>query len=132
MAPDDLTNFEWERSMVENGGAAGAGVLVHATASANRESIMKWGLDWKPMGDAPGVAGSGRPELAAVFLDHIHGIGFFTGMSQRPCDVWEVDVTGLWLELHENWLIHRSPIAPDRLRLLARDLPPGTRQWAVP
>ena len=40
-----------------------------------------------------------------------------TRMSRLPCDVWEVDVRGLWIEEYEGWLIHKQPISPDRLRL---------------
>jgi hypothetical protein len=79
------------------------------------------------MAAAPGIAGSWRPELEAVFLDGIHTIGFFTQMSRRPCDVWEVYVSGLWIEDYEGWLVHRQPIEPERLHLLATDIPPGTR-----
>jgi hypothetical protein len=133
MASDDLTDFQkWEGSILDFGGAIGFGTLAHATASANRKSNMKWGLDWKRMANARGIAGSGQPELEAVFLDHLDGIDFFTAMSRQPCDVWEVDVTGLWIEMHEDWLIHRSPITPDRLRLIAKDLPPRTREWTAP
>jgi hypothetical protein len=107
-----------------NGGNLGHGSLAHATASANRESIREWGLDWKRMGIASGIAGSLRFELDAVFLDHIHGVHFFTGMSRLPCDVWEVDVRGLWIEEYEGWLIHKQPISPDRLRLSKTYLPP--------
>jgi hypothetical protein len=109
------------------GGGFGGGALAHATASANRASILQWGLDWKRMGIAPGIAGSSRYELDAVFLDHIETISFFTGMSRLPCDVWEVDARGLWLEEFEGWIIHKQPISPDRLRLSKTDLPPRTR-----
>jgi hypothetical protein len=102
-------------------------VSAHATAAANRESIIEFGLDWNRMGVAQGIAGSRRHELDAVFLDHVETIEFFTRMSRQPCDVWEVDVTGLWLEKDEGWLIHRSPIVPDRLRLIESDLPPRVR-----
>lgn len=89
--------------------------------------LLSGALDWNRMGAAQGIAGSRSPELDAVFLDHFEGIEFFTHMSRQPCDVWEVDVAGLWIEKHEDWLIHRSPIAPDRLRLVAQDLPPTIR-----
>lgn|GEM_PF-3382032 len=114
-------------SFSDSGGVVGVGMLAHATASANRDSITEWGLDWKRMAAAPGIAGSRSPELEAVFLDHIQFIEFFTRMSRVPSDVWEVDVTGLWIEKHEDWLIHRSPIATDRLRLVERDLPARIR-----
>jgi hypothetical protein len=120
---------EWERSIDENGGAPGFCALVHASASANRQSIARWGLDWNRMGGASGIAGSGKPELDAIFLDHIDGIEFFTRMSRQICDVWEVDATGLWIESHEGWLICRSPIPSSRLRLIARDLPPRSSGW---
>jgi hypothetical protein len=123
--PDEY--LKMEAAIHEFGGAVGVGSLVHATAAANRESIWRWGLDWTRMGIAPGIAGSGEPELPAVFLDHVDGIEFFTRMSRQPCDVWEVDVNGLWIETHDNWLIHRSPIHPARLRLIARDLPARVR-----
>ena len=115
-----------DQTELYEGGGFGKGDLAHATASANRASILEWGLDWKRMGIAPGIAGSSRYELDAIFLDHIETISFFTGMSRLPCDVWEVDVRGLWIEEYEGWLIHRQPISPDRLRLLETDLPPRT------
>jgi hypothetical protein len=106
------------------------GPLAHASASANRESIERWGLDWTRMGNAAGIAGSVKPELEGVFLDTLEGVRFFTRMSRQPCDVWEVDVTGLLIETHEDgWMMHLSPIPANRLRLIAKDLPPGTREW---
>jgi hypothetical protein len=83
------------------------------------------------MDTAPGIAGSIRPELEAVFLDDVTGIAFFTGMSRLPTDVWEVDVRGLWIEIYEGWLIHRSPIAADRIHLIAEDVPPKSREWGT-
>jgi hypothetical protein len=125
---DESTEFQrWEGSIIDNGGAIGFGTLAHATASTNRESILQWGLDWRRMGVAPGIAGSSQPELEAVFLDHVEAIEFFTRMSRQPCDVWEVDVDGLWIEMHDDWMVHRSPIPPSRLRLIAQDLPPRPR-----
>jgi hypothetical protein len=109
----------------------GTGLLAHATASVNRASISEWGLDWTRMGPAPGIAGRLEPELPAVFLDHVSSIGFFTGMSRLVCDVWEVNVEGLWLEDYEGWIIHGHPIEPSRLRLMRSDLPPRTaRGWS--
>jgi hypothetical protein len=83
------------------------------------------------MDTAPGIAGSIRPELEAVFLDDVTGIAFFTGMSRLPTDVWEVDVRGLWIEIYEGWPIHRSPIAADRIHLIAEDVPPKSREWGT-
>lgn len=131
---DKFGEFEkWHESPEEEGGTLGVGTLAHATASANRDSILRFGLDWSRMGAAPGIAGSRGPELDAVFLDYIERIGFFTRMSRQPCDVWGVDVEGLWIERYEGWLIHRSRIPPSRLHLLAQDLPPGHEweEWAA-
>jgi hypothetical protein len=122
---------KWSRSIDENGGAFGIGMLAHATASANRASIIQWGLDWERMAGSSGIAGSGSPELEAVFLDHVERVEFFTGMSRVPCDVWEVDATGLWIERHESWLVHRAPIPSARLRLIAKDVPPRSRDWQL-
>jgi hypothetical protein len=39
-------------------------------------------------------------------------------------DLWQVDVTGLALEPGpDGWVVHRSPIPPDRIELAARDIP---------
>ena len=119
----------WLDAIEEHGGAVGIGVLAHATASDNRASIAQWGLDWRRMGGSPGIVGSGSPELEAVFLDHIERVDFFTAMSRCPCDVWEVDAVGLWIEVHEGWLIHRAAIPPSRLRLIAQDVPTGSGDW---
>jgi hypothetical protein len=41
---------------------------LHVTSSRNRSSILRYGLDWTRMGAAPGIAGSGRPEVEGCFL----------------------------------------------------------------
>jgi len=80
------------------------------------------------MGLAPGIAGSSQPEQEAVFLDYIERVEFFTRMSREPCDVWNVDVSGLLIEEYEGWMIHRGPIGPERLTLALADLPPEVRR----
>ncbi|MDX6391242.1 MAG: hypothetical protein QOJ73_2305 [Streptosporangiaceae bacterium] len=67
--------------------------LFHVTSALNRESILAHGLDWTRMGAAPGIAGSGAPEEAGVFLcrDEFEA-GFFVRINNTggPVDVWSV------------------------------------------
>lgn len=98
----------------------GSGEMFHVTATENRRSILRHGLDWRRMGAAPGVAGSREPELPAVFLcESLDDTGFFTQMSRLPADVWAVRVDGLWVETGPHgWIIVPEPVPPERLRLL--------------
>lgn len=76
----------------------GIGDMFHATATVNRRSIERYGLDWRRMGAAPGIAGNMEPEVPGIFVcDSLEAVSFFTGMA-RYVDVWAVDVSGLWLE----------------------------------
>jgi hypothetical protein len=73
--------------------------LFHVSSSANRESILRHGLDWALMGAARGIAGSYKPELDGVFLcrDEFEA-GWFVQMNNTrgPVDVWVV--TGIKAE----------------------------------
>jgi hypothetical protein len=63
----------------------GSGEMFHVTATENRQSILRHGLDWRQMGTTAGIAGSREPELPAVFLcENRDEIGFFTQMSRLP------------------------------------------------
>jgi len=97
-----------------------SGEMFHVTATENRQSILRHGLDWRQMGTMPGMAGSREPELPAVFLCESHeDAGFFTGMSRLPADLWTVSVDGLWVENGpDGWIILPEPVPPERLRLL--------------
>lgn len=98
--------------------------LIHITAAVNRESILRHGLDRHRMGLARGIAGSGGPEMEAVFLCSPESIDFYAGMSLVPSDVWEVRVDGLWIETApDGWWITGEPISADRLRLLQANRP---------
>jgi hypothetical protein len=95
--------------------------LYHVSASVNRESIMVHGLDSARMGAALGIAGSPKAEEEGAFLarglSEAHWFAGFRAVS--PVDVWRVDVSGLRVEVHRGgYLLCRSPIPPDRLRLL--------------
>jgi len=119
----------WHRPRLEV--FRGWGEMFHATASVNRQSIVRHGLDWRRMGAAPGIAGSARPELPAVFVcDSRDEIGFFLLMARTPADVWAVDAQGLWIENGPNgWWIISQPIEAARLTLIERDVthPSGWR-----
>ncbi len=97
-----------------------SGEMFHATATENRPSILRHGLDWRQMGTAPGIAGSREPELPAVFLcESRDEIDFFARMSRLPVDLWAVRVDGLWVESGpDGWMISPEPVPPERLRLL--------------
>ena len=98
----------------------GSGEMFHVTATENRQSILRHGLDWHQMGTTAGIAGSREPELPAVFLcESREDTGFFTEMSRLPADVWAVRVDGLWVETGpDGWIILPEPVPPERLRLL--------------
>ena len=111
----------------------GEGTMFHVSPSANRDSIRRYGLDWRRMGAAPGIAGSMEPELPGIFLCVPGSTRFFTDMVRTPCDVWEVRVDGLWLEGDPNssgggddgWMILPEPVGPDRLDLIEIDVLPS-------
>ena len=98
----------------------GSGEMFHVTATENRQSILRHGLDWRQMGTTAGIAGSREPELPAVFLcESREETGFFTGMSRLPADVWAVRVDGRWVENGpDGWMILPEPVPPERLRLV--------------
>lgn len=109
----------------------GEGEMFHLSAAGNRDSIKRHGLDWRRM-SAPGVAGSPRPELPAIFLCATQeDAQFFVQMARVPSDLWAVDVAGLWLEGDPgadggggaNWMTVAQPIEPGRLRLVKTNIP---------
>ena len=99
----------------------GSGEMFHVTATENRQSILRHGLDWRQMGTTAGIAGSRESWTAGRLLvrepratDRI-----LTEMSRLPADVWAVRVDGLWVESGpDGWIIVSEPVPPERLRLL--------------
>lgn len=127
-----LTALERERTWVGFGrrytvGAdLGDGEMFHVTASGNRASIERHGLDWRRMSDHHGVAGARSPELEAIFLcETLKETTFFTRMARVPSDVWAVRVTGRWIEPGPSgWVIVTEPIPPSDVRLVVSDVEP--------
>jgi hypothetical protein len=99
----------------------------HVSPSANRESIIRFGLDWTRMDSAEcGLANvsPGQPETEGIFLTSadIDEARWFAEMgSGRDVDVWSVDVTDLPiedLEAESGWWVCREPIPPERIELV--------------
>jgi hypothetical protein len=110
----------------------GDGVWYHATASRNRSSIQRHGLDWSRM-VPPGIAGSHAPEMAGVFLcSDLEGAEWFAAMCRdATADIWSVTLRDMWLESAPaggggtHWMICPHQIPPSQIRLIRRDIPRG-------
>ena len=114
-----------------------ARVCFHVTSAANRESILRHGLDWRRMRDQPGIAGSDRAEGARVFLardlDEAEWFVSIGRNNHRLMDIWEVSLTedcDVWgepppdspyRETQDGFFCTLQPVPPERLRLLKRD-----------
>ena len=108
----------------------------HVSPSVNRQSIERYGLDWRrmtttgialPPGEDPARSNRVRPELEAVFLSEAPEMAeFFVRFGIHPAvDVWKVDATGLVVEdAPDGWHLCRSPIGPSRVTLVHRDRRP--------
>jgi len=108
-------------------------VLYHVSATVNRESIARHGLDWRRMGAAPCVAGNDVPECDGVFLardlDEAEWFARMATPRSVDVDVWEVSLDldfdvqdepppgGPLVETVEGFLCHLAPVPPERLRL---------------
>ena len=104
--------------------------FYHVTATANRQSIERHGLDWRH--GRGGIAGSVTPEQEGVFLArHPDEAAFFVSMGELrfpALDVWEVNLDeDLPYDLphghplareFDGFLCWMGPIPPSRLRLI--------------
>ncbi|MFC7447448.1 hypothetical protein [Rhodococcus daqingensis] len=104
----------------------------HVTSALNRASILRFGLDWRRMGAAPGIAGSRRPVQEGCFLaaDEFER-DWFVRMNNTggAVDVWEVhgvDAADLVLS-PEGYHYFPGVIPTGSVRLAQRDLPPASR-----
>jgi hypothetical protein len=120
-------------------------VLFHVADRANRESIRQHGLDWRLMGQAPGIAGSRVPEHPGVFLaEDLEVAKWFVEMggwgNRYDIDVWEVHLDldvdldfdqdddsepadrlppdGALVQHADGYLCYLEPIPPERLKLI--------------
>jgi hypothetical protein len=94
--------------------------MFHVTATANRSSILKAGLDVELM-TVSGIAGSAAPEASGIQLvAHLDEAWWFASFpTHDEVDIWDVNTDGLQLrQTHEGW-IALNPISPERLRLVA-------------
>ncbi|MGY1846544.1 MULTISPECIES: hypothetical protein [unclassified Blastococcus] len=104
-------------------------MMFHVTSSRNRASIQAHGLDWRRMGDTPGIAGSPVPEQEGCFLAPDEWTAdYFVAMNNTggPVDVWaveDVDPADL-LTSGEGYEYFPGVIPPERLRLVRTDVPP--------
>jgi hypothetical protein len=111
----------------------GDGVWYHATASRNRSSIQRHGLDWSRM-VPPGIAGSHVAETAGVFLcSDLDGAEWFADMCRdASADIWSATLHDVWLESAPaggggaHWMICPQVIPPSQIRLVRQDIP---KRW---
>ncbi|NKX86426.1 hypothetical protein [Nocardia coubleae] len=101
----------------------------HVTSVLNRASIARFGLDWRRMGAARGIAGSHRPEQAGCFLAlNDFECDWFVRMNNTggPVDVWEVRGirTDDLVLSPEGHYYFPGVIAAAQLRVIRRDVPP--------
>jgi len=112
----------------------GDGVWFHATATRNRSSIQRHGLDWARM-VPPGIAGSLAAETAGVFLcSDLEGAEWFAGMCRdTTADIWSATLRDVWLESAPagnggaHWMICPHLIPASQIHLVRQDIPSGRR-----
>jgi hypothetical protein len=102
----------------------------HVSSSLNRASISEYGLDWRRMGRAPGIAGSRQPEVEGCFLAFgEHECRYFVSMNNTggPVDVWQVDNVDV-AEMRtsmQRYSFYAGTISPDLLTLVQTDILAG-------
>jgi hypothetical protein len=112
--------------------------LFHVTTSRNRKSIQTYGLDWRRMGAARGIAASREPEQEGSFLCvGEFEMEWFVGLNNTggPVDVWAVEGVdpNELVESPEGRFYFPSVIAAQRLTLWRSDCAPrGSRPERAP
>ena len=110
--------------------------LFHVTSSSNRASVDAYGLDWRLMNSASGIAGSTRPEKDGVFVcTDESDIDFFVRMNNTggPVDVWAIDgVDEEPIESGTGFVYIPHEIPREALTLISRDIPPSPPDTAPP
>lgn len=102
-------------------------IRFHVTSVLNRASIREYGLDYRKMGAARGIAGSYEAEQAGCFLACSPAErDWFVRMNNTggPVDVWEVNgVEDDELTISPEGHRYRAGIIPpDRIRLAQSDI----------
>lgn len=105
-------------------------MMFHVSSVRNRRSIQKYGLDAARMGEAPGIAGSSRPEADGIFLCcDVFTVDFFVRMNNTggPVDVWQVDGVhpDHMLDNGNGFFYLPGRIPVDQIRLVQQDLAGG-------
>ncbi|MBE2315765.1 hypothetical protein DVA67_007245 [Solirubrobacter sp. CPCC 204708] len=109
-----------------------ATVLFHVSPSANRESIRRFGLDWRRMGTEHNIPGAIGAEQAGIFLSRDREEArWFVAMGRHlhgELDVWEVTLAhdfdaedrplDMPCRIIDGFLCWTQPIEPTRIRLL--------------
>jgi hypothetical protein len=98
----------------------------HVSPRVNRESVARYGLDWRRIGATGGIAhdpamAPPRPEAECVWLcTSLDDAQWFRDLTSHPVvDVWEVDVRGLPVVApDEGWPFVLVPVGPERVRLV--------------
>jgi hypothetical protein len=114
-----------------------AATAYHVTSSLNRDSIAKYGLDWRRMSSAPGIAGSQSYEAVGVFLvfDPFDADWLVQMGKHRHArvDIWQVTIDDLEIDINESrpapygsrpmaTPYYTQPIPSSKLKLIASDL----------
>jgi hypothetical protein len=121
-----LTNFSSSRFGRKAALADNASVprtYFHVTSALNRVSIQQYGLDWRRMGLAPGIAGSRQPEEDGIFLvNDEFSVEWFAHMGlegeHESVDVWAVTLTDdPEIDEETEYPLIAKPIPPEAIRL---------------
>ncbi|WP_189262041.1 hypothetical protein [Streptomyces fuscichromogenes] len=102
--------------------------FLHVSSVLNRRSISRHGLDWTRMGAAPGIAGSGRPEVEGIFVCRGEEEADFLlqiNNTGGPVDLWSVDGIdeGSLLDNGNGFVYLPDRIPAARVRLVRPDVP---------
>ncbi len=101
--------------------------MFHISASVNRESILLQGLDWRRMGEAPGLFGNREPELPVIWVCEEDRLWLVGSDAPFQVDVWAVNCEGLTIHVDEGSQLCylTDPVPGDRLRLVRRAVWPS-------
>jgi hypothetical protein len=105
--------------------------VFHISASVNRESIRRHGLDNRYMGAAPGVFGIRELHGFQIYVcewDHIWLVGH---RATFPTDLWAVRSDREVLKVSGTGVSYlEGPVPPEALRLVLSDIPPMSDDMA--